>query len=68
MSEHFMVQNIKCGGCADAIQTGLKTLDGVTGVTVDIPTGQVDVSGTALNRTLLAAKLAALGYPERPAG
>ncbi|MHB8473763.1 MAG: heavy-metal-associated domain-containing protein [Gammaproteobacteria bacterium] len=66
MSERFMVQNIKCGGCANAIQAGLQTLAGVTGVAVDIPSGQVDVSGTELNRATLAAKLAELGYPERP--
>jgi copper chaperone len=68
MQEQFQVQNVKCGGCASAIQTGLQTLDGVNEVTVDIPSGQVSVTGTALSRAQLSAKLAALGYPERPAG
>ncbi len=68
MQEQFQVQNVKCGGCVSAIQTGLQALEGVTGVTVDIPSGQVDVTGTTLSRAELSAKLAALGYPERPAG
>ena len=67
MQEQFQVQNVKCGGCVSAIQTGLQTLDGVSDVAVDIPSGQVIVTGTALSRAPLSAKLAALGYPERPA-
>ncbi len=68
MQEQFQVQNVKCGGCVSAIQTGLRTLDGVNDVAVDISSGQVTVTGTALSRPQLSAKLAALGYPERPAG
>ncbi len=68
MQEQFQVQNVKCGGCVSAIQTGLQTLDGVSDVAVDIPSGQVTVTGTALSRAQLSVKLAALGYPERPAG
>jgi copper chaperone len=68
MQEQFQVQNVKCGGCVSAIQTGLQTLDGVSDVAVDIPSGQVTVTGTALSRAQLSVKLTALGYPERPAG
>jgi len=68
MQEQFQVQNVKCGGCVIAIQTGLQTLDGVSEVAVDIPSGQVTVTGTTLSRAQLSDKLAALGYPERPAG
>ncbi len=69
MQEQFQVQNVKCGGgCVSTIQTGLKTLDGVTDVADDIPTGQVDVTGTTLSCAELSAQLTALGYPERPVG
>jgi len=68
MQEQFQVQNVKCGGCVIAIQTGLQELDGVSEVAVDIPSGQVTITGTALSREQLSAKLAALGYPERSAG
>ncbi len=63
MSEVFMAQNIKCGGCASAIEEGLGKLDGVTSVSVEVASGQVTVEGTA-DRTTLATALAELGYPE----
>ncbi len=68
MQERFQVQNVKCGGCASAIKAGLQALDGVSDVTVDIPGGQVTITGVALSRPQLSAQLAALGYPERLAG
>lgn len=64
MQEQFQVQNIKCGGCIQAIESGLATLSGVDKVSATLE-GQVKVSGTQLDRRALAAKLAALGYPER---
>ena len=66
MQEQFQAQNVKCGGCVNAIQTGLQALEGVSSVTVDIPSGQVTVIGTTLSRAVLSAKLLELGYPERP--
>lgn len=63
-TEVFTVKNVKCGGCVSNIQNGLKGLPGVSGVEVVIAGGQVTVSGEALDRAALAAKLAALGYPE----
>ena len=67
MQEQFHVQNVKCGGCVNTIRNGLQAMDGVTAVAVDIATGQVDVSGEHLSRAALSARLAELGYPERPA-
>ncbi|WP_297527564.1 heavy-metal-associated domain-containing protein [Thiohalobacter sp.] len=64
MQEEFTVQNVKCGGCVKAIQDGLATLPGVDEVEVTIDGGRVRVTGEALDRTALAAKLAELGYPE----
>ena len=63
-NETFKVRNIKCGGCASAIQEGLSGLSGVNAVEVDIESGQVHVSGEQLVRANHAAKLAELGYPE----
>ncbi len=63
MSEVFMAQNIKCGGCASAIEEGLGKLEGVSSVSVGVASGQVTVEGT-LERAALAAALAELGYPE----
>ena len=55
--------NIKCGGCASAIQEGLGSLPGVTGVEVDIETGTVRIEGENPDREAITAKLAELGYP-----
>lgn len=64
MEERFRVKNVKCGGCAAAIETGLKTLPGVHSVQVVIEGGEVTVQGDDLQRATLAAKLGELGYPE----
>ncbi len=63
-NEQFTVQNVKCGGCVSAIANGLKELAGVSEVSVTIDGGLVNVSGDALDRATLCAKLAELGYPE----
>jgi len=65
MSEHFEVENVKCGGCAAAIRDGLAEVAGVDSVEVDIAAGRVEVAGSGLDRGELATRLAALGYPER---
>ena len=65
MSEqlNLNVQNVKCGGCAEAIQKGLTTLPGVESVKVDIATGNVTIQGQLLSQQQLSEKLAELGYP-----
>lgn len=64
MKLEFTVQNIKCGGCASAIQAGLRLHDQVREVAVDVPTGKVIVDVEADIRTELSAALKTLGYPE----
>ena len=62
--EQFTVANVKCGGCVKNIQTNVGQMAGVDAVSVDIASKQVVVSGPSLDRAAIAAKLAALGYPE----
>ena len=64
-TEHFLVQNVKCGGCASNIQNGLSQLEGVEQVDVIIESGAVSVQGGQLNRGTLSHKLTELGYPEK---
>ena len=64
LTETFVVQNVKCGGCVSAIQNGLIGLEGVDSVEVEIESGKVTVSGPAPSRDQLTTKLAELGYPE----
>lgn len=63
----FNVENIKCGGCANSIQSKLKEMDGITEVDVDIENGIVDIktnSDDDATRELLSKKLHDMGYPE----
>lgn len=57
------VANVKCDGCAANIKQGLSAMEGVESVEVDVLDGRVRVSGEALDRAAIAAKLAELGYP-----
>lgn len=63
-TEEFTVLNVKCGGCVNTIQNGLREIDGVSEVVARVDGGHVTVKGDALSREKLAAKLAELGYPE----
>lgn len=67
MELEFHVQNVKCGGCASAIQNGLGQDPRVQSVQVDIPTGRVMVLTADDIRVELAGALQRLGYPEKPA-
>jgi len=63
-TEVFTVKNVKCGGCVSNVQKGLKAMPGVADVSVVIDGGKVTVTGEALNRAALSAKLKEIGYPE----
>ena len=65
MTFEFTVQNVKCSGCASAIQTGLRQEARVRDVAVDVPTGRVTVETEGDNRAELSAALKTLGYPEK---
>jgi copper chaperone len=64
MSFEIEVENIKCGGCAGSIVSGLKALEGVISVQVDVQQGRVTVEGDEALRTVVGERLQELGYPE----
>ena len=57
--------NIKCGGCASAIQDALGRLAGVQAVNVDIESGRVRVTADDGLRGMLVEALKDSGYPEK---
>ena len=59
----IQASNIKCGGCVSSVQSGLKELEGIKNVDVDIPSNMVIVEGDLLDKTVIETKLAELGYP-----
>ena len=64
MSFEIDVENIKCGGCVSSIVSGLKALDGVVSVQVDVEQGRVTVDGDDALRPMVGEHLKKLGYPE----
>ena len=66
MTTHqIFVENIKCGGCMNSIKTALLKLSGVTAVEIFKEEDKVCVSGIAVEKEMLIAKLSSLGYPEK---
>ena len=64
-SLELLVDNVKCGGCANAIQEGLSALQGIHEVTVDIESGAVTIHGEGYNDKEIHSKLNELGFPIR---
>lgn len=62
-SLEIQASNIKCDGCVSNVQYGLIELSGITVVNVDIPSNMVTVEGDSLDKAVIEAKLAELGYP-----
>jgi len=57
--------NIKCSGCAENIQKGLKELPGVESVEVNIKSGEVSVTVNNTEQNTVKQKLNELGYPPK---
>ena len=55
MSQKFEVAGMTCGHCASAVQNAVQTVDPEAQVTVDLPTGHVDVLSEQPRRDLVAA-------------
>jgi len=64
MELHLTVSNVKCAGCVSNIKNGLQSITGIESINVIIESGVVNISGNALNRAEISAKLSELGYPE----
>jgi copper chaperone len=60
----IQVDNIKCGGCANSINSGLEPDARVRSVTVRVVERLVEVDGDDALGPILAAELAQIGYPE----
>ncbi|WP_433660901.1 heavy-metal-associated domain-containing protein [Nocardia sp. CA-128927] len=57
------VTGMTCGGCANRVREGIGRIEGVEGVTVDLPTGQVTVDSTAaIERDTIVAAIDRAGY------
>lgn len=65
MELNLAISNVKCGGCVSNIESGLKTINGIASVEVNIENGTVKITGSDLNHSEISTKLSDLGYPEK---
>lgn len=66
MESTLIVQNLKCGGCANSIKKALEKLDGVSKVAVEVTSSEIQVTHENLsNLNIVEEKLAYLGYPKQ---
>lgn len=65
--EIFLVDNVKCNGCANTIKNNLSTVENVQAVDVDVEANKVEVSfiNQADDRAKLLSILERAGYPEQ---
>ncbi|MFA5927814.1 MAG: heavy-metal-associated domain-containing protein [Candidatus Margulisiibacteriota bacterium] len=65
MKYTIVVENIKCGGCANSVQKGLLLNSKVKAVKIDVETGTVAIEGADdLDMDSIKIDLRKLGYPE----
>ena len=59
----IIVQNLKCGGCANTITTKLTELKEVENITVNIEKSEITLDTPENNLEIIKNKLAKMGYP-----
>lgn len=64
MKSTLVIQNLKCGGCANTITTKISPLENITNVEVDVASSSVSfIFQNANDLNTVKEKLAHLGYP-----
>lgn len=64
MRTSIIVQNLKCGGCANTITSKLSQIENVTNIVVDIESSTVSFAAISSDDALnVKERLKALGYP-----
>ena len=68
-TEIIQIDNLKCGGCAATIKSGIKKLDADSEVEVNLENATVVINhGGNLDRNDVVNTLRKLGYPESGTG
>ena len=64
IKEEIIIQNLKCGGCANTIIKKLNAIDNVRGVVVDVENSQVSfMASDSKVIPIVKDRLKSLGYP-----
>lgn len=64
MMMQILVENIKCGGCANSIKKKLQAELNTSHIVVDVENGSIDIDIEEDKRAHAVEVLAQLGYPE----
>lgn len=64
MKQEIYIENLKCGGCANTITNGLKAINEVSDVNVDVEKSLVTLVTNETTLITVKEKLTKLGYPE----
>ena len=59
------VENVKCGGCVNTIETNLLKISGIQSTAVDIDNGVITLEANENLRETIVHSLQSLGYPEK---
>ena len=64
MKTSIIIQNLKCGGCANTISNKLEELKGISNIDVDVNTSKVSFNYNSPEEELLVKNtLKKIGYP-----
>ena len=64
MTTNIIIENLKCGGCANTIKKGILSLEHVEEVDINLETSEVKVSTSKEIISQIREKLSKMGYPE----
>ena len=64
MTTNIIIENLKCGGCANTIKKGIMSLEHVEEVDINLETSEVKVSTSKEIISQIREKLSKMGYPE----
>jgi copper chaperone CopZ len=59
---HFTVPGMTCGHCTNAVESELIKVDGVTGVSIDLATKSVEVTGEGIDWPAIEDAVDEAGY------
>jgi len=62
MTTTYAVTGMTCGHCAAAVTSEIETIEGVTGVHVDVESGRVDVDGEGFTDAQVREAVDEAGY------
>lgn len=63
-TQKIIIENLKCGGCANTIKKSVGQISGVNNLFVNIDKSEVSFDGNSETRKIVAEKLTQIGYPE----